>query len=100
MMLKTSILGVFGMAALAVDGHMLLNIPAPVPSQNNAGNGPLDPSGSNFPCKSTGPATYEGGVATPMALGSTQPLQFKGGATRTLDTLLQISRAWECYVNC
>ena len=87
MMLKTSVLAVIGLATMAVEGHMLLNLPAPFPSQskpdgNNGNNGPLYPDGRNFPCKSTGPETYEGGTATPMPLGSTQPLQFMGGATR------------------
>lgn len=102
-MLKTSIFTVCGLAAM-VNSHMLLNIPKPFPSQDSAGNGPLDGSGSNFPCKSTGPATYEGGTATPMALGSTQPLQFKGGATHsggscqisiTYDTAPTKSSVWK-----
>jgi len=82
-MLNTPILAVLGLATMVVDGHMLLNLPKPFPSQSQAGNGPLAADGSNFPCKSTGPATFEGGTATNMPLGSLQPLQFMGGATRT-----------------
>ena len=67
-----------GLVTMA-NAHMLMKSPAPFPSQNN---GPLDASGSNFPCKSTGgAATYTGGEVNKYAQGSKQTLSTIGGAT-------------------
>jgi len=68
------------LAALAVaffssaNAHMILLTPPPYGSPNSS---PLDPSGSNFPCKAT---SNSGGTITNMAIGSKQQLSFKGSA--------------------
>ncbi|KAG9245930.1 hypothetical protein BJ878DRAFT_499174 [Calycina marina] len=81
-MLFNTALVISGLAAHC-SAHMLINIPVPFPSQKTLGNGPLLENGSNFPCKATAGATdtYNGGIATSMALGSEQPISFVGGAT-------------------
>ena len=71
---------VAGGLATAAQAHMLLRIPAPYTSPSLQ-NGPLDPSGSNFPCQSTGGAFT--GTATKMAKGSTQKMGFTGQAVHS-----------------
>jgi len=68
---------VAGGLATAAQAHMLLRTPAPYTSPQLA-NGPLDPSGSNFPCQSTGGAFV--GTATKMEKGATQKMGFTGSA--------------------
>ena len=58
----------------AVDAHMVLAQPPPYGSPNNS---PLDPSGSDFPCKST---SNTGGPVTEMQAGSKQQMSFTGSA--------------------
>ncbi|KAK4137533.1 lytic polysaccharide monooxygenase, partial [Trichocladium antarcticum] len=65
-----------GLATLS-QAHMLLRTPAPYTSPQIQ-SGPLDPSGSNFPCQSTGGAFV--GAATSMAKGSKQSMGFTGSA--------------------
>jgi len=65
-----------GLAALA-DAHMIMRMPAPYTSPA-VSSSPLDPSGSNFPCQSTGGA-FEG-TPTKMEKGSKQQLGFTGSA--------------------
>ena len=67
-----------GLMTLA-NAHMLMKSPVPFESQNG-NNGPLDPSGSNFPCKSTGPATYANGEVNKYPQGSKQTLSTIGQA--------------------
>ena len=58
----------------ATNAHMILQNPLPYGTPNSS---PLDPSGSNFPCKASSNA---GGYVTEMPIGSTQQLSFKGSA--------------------
>ncbi|KAH0547821.1 hypothetical protein FGG08_000078 [Glutinoglossum americanum] len=76
---KTSILAVAMGLTACVDAHMLMANPKPYDSQNTAGNGPLRPDGSNFPCK--GETSYAaGGSSNTWPLGSTQTLKTIGQA--------------------
>lgn len=68
---------ILGVASVS-NAHMLLSTPTRF-STPSIDNGPLLADGSNFPCKTTG-GTFAGDT-TSMALGSTQPLAFTGGAT-------------------
>ena len=56
------------------NAHMILNSPTPY---GNPTSSPLDPSGSNFPCKAS---DNSDGKSTEMPIGSTQQLSFKGSA--------------------
>ena len=61
-----------------VSGHMIMATPKPF---GNPDNSPLSSSGANFPCKSTGSASFYSGVSNPpMPAGSTQTLSFTGSA--------------------
>ncbi|KAL1868858.1 hypothetical protein VTK73DRAFT_3474 [Phialemonium thermophilum] len=62
---------VSGLAAVS-SAHILLAFPTPY---DGTQNGPLDPSGSNFPCQ-----VAPSGATTEMALGSSQNLSFIGQA--------------------
>lgn len=64
-----------GLATIA-NGHMLMATPARVTSPVVT-NGPLESSGSNFPCQLQSGETLSG-ETTSMALGSDQPLEFIG----------------------
>jgi hypothetical protein len=66
-----------GLAAVA-HGHMLLREPKPY-SSPQLQLGPLDPSGSNYPCQATTGATFTG-TPTEMAKGSKQKMGFTGSA--------------------
>ncbi|KAK3945123.1 putative chitin domain 3 protein [Diplogelasinospora grovesii] len=69
-----------GLFALS-SAHMLMNTPKPfsVPALHN---GPLEASGSDFPCQAGSTGTYSSaGVTNVMQLGSQQPLAFTGQAT-------------------
>ncbi|KAH6845567.1 hypothetical protein B0I37DRAFT_380562 [Chaetomium sp. MPI-CAGE-AT-0009] len=63
-----------GLAAIA-DAHITMRIPAPYTSPGITSS-PLEPSGANFPCQSTG-GDYQG-TPTKMEKGSKQPLAFTG----------------------
>ncbi|RYP73274.1 hypothetical protein DL771_003703 [Monosporascus sp. 5C6A] len=67
-----------GLLAVA-NAHMKMKNPVPFPSQN-LGNGPLNVTGSDFPCKYTGPDTYANGEANIYPQGSKQKLQTIGQA--------------------
>jgi hypothetical protein len=71
---KSSAAAVLGFAASA-SAHMIMGTPKPY---GNPSNSPLNGDGSDFPCKLLTP---DFSSATSMALGSTQPLNFIGGAT-------------------
>lgn len=58
----------------SANAHMIMATPPPYGKPNNS---PLDPSGSDFPCKSTSSA---GAPVTEMAIGTTQQLSFTGQA--------------------
>jgi hypothetical protein len=59
-----------------VSGHMIMASPAPFGSPNNS---PLDPSGSDFPCKMVAGGSTEGKM-NEFAVGSSQTLSFTGSA--------------------
>ncbi|KAK4225885.1 hypothetical protein QBC38DRAFT_249537 [Podospora fimiseda] len=67
-----SVLAAGSFASIA-QAHMLLRTPTPYPGHQS---GPLDPSGSNFPCQNVAFT----GAATEMPQGSTQQLAFTGSA--------------------
>ncbi|KAF1964923.1 hypothetical protein BU23DRAFT_546852 [Bimuria novae-zelandiae CBS 107.79] len=73
-------LSTLAVAALAmapsVRSHMIMATPKPFGSPNNS---PLDPSGSDYPCKITGGAAGDGPV-NEWAVGSSQQLSFSGSA--------------------
>ncbi|KAJ4353380.1 uncharacterized protein N0V89_005109 [Didymosphaeria variabile] len=62
--------------APSVQSHMILATPKPFGSPDNS---PLDPSGSNYPCKMTS-ATAGAGPMNDFAVGSKQQLSFTGSA--------------------
>lgn len=73
-----SIKALFSASAIAffatTDAHMILAQPPPYGSPNSS---PLDPSGSNFPCKAT---SNTGGPVTSMAVGAPLEMSFNGSA--------------------
>jgi hypothetical protein len=75
MLFSTASMAVLGLASYA-SAHMLLAKPQPYAGVINS---PLNADGSNFPCQLKYDDTTT--AATSMALGSTQPLDFTGGAT-------------------
>lgn len=67
-----------GLASYA-SAHMVMSNPKPF-GKSTLNNSPLFGDGSDFPCKQR-PGVYNAeGVSNPMALGSTQPLNFVGSA--------------------
>ncbi|KAM6512543.1 hypothetical protein FSOLCH5_010255 [Fusarium solani] len=71
----------FTLASLATfaSAHMLMNNPVPF-GKSTLSNGPLDASGSDFPCKQR-PGVYDAqGASNVYAQGSTQQLSFTGQA--------------------
>ncbi|KAL2136936.1 hypothetical protein VTI74DRAFT_97 [Chaetomium olivicolor] len=77
MFFAKSFIAAGGLAALA-QAHMLLRIPPPYTSPALQ-SGPLDPSGSNYPCQAAAGATFAG-TATKMEKGSKQKMGFTGSA--------------------
>ncbi|KAK4110640.1 lytic polysaccharide monooxygenase [Canariomyces notabilis] len=73
-----SLIAASGLVMVA-QGHMIMRTPTPYTSPQ-ANSSPLDPSGSDFPCKAGAGAQYAG-TATPMEKGSKQTLSFTGSAT-------------------
>ncbi|EPE24813.1 hypothetical protein GLAREA_11394 [Glarea lozoyensis ATCC 20868] len=78
MMYSSTLFAALGFTAIA-NAHMVMNTPAPFKTGLN--NSPLDPSGSDFPCKFSGTYKEDSTPPTSLAVGSTQPLKFTGGAT-------------------
>jgi hypothetical protein len=76
MFFLTASVAVFGFASYA-SAHMKMSKPIPY-ANTQLDNSSLKGDGSDFPCKMIFDATT---LATSMALGSTQPLEFIGGAT-------------------
>jgi hypothetical protein len=76
MLFTATSIAVLGFASYA-SAHMKMSKPVPF-ANAILDNGPLHGDGSDFPCKMIFDTTTP---ATSMALGSTQPLQFIGGAT-------------------
>jgi hypothetical protein len=74
MLFSTAYIAVLGFASYTC-AHMLLAKP---PAADGVINSPLNADGSNFPCQLKFTSSS---AATSMALGSTQPLAFTGGAT-------------------
>lgn len=77
----TTILATALAFASATNAHMKMGSPAPYTANGELNNSPLDPSGSDFPCKMkageyTAPATKN-----VMAIGAPQTLQLIGSAT-------------------
>lgn len=66
--------------AAVANAHMLMSNPVPYGAAT-LNNGPLDASGSDFPCKQRAGVYEKGGASNVYAQGSTQQLKFKGGAT-------------------
>lgn len=77
MFFAKSVIAASGLIALG-QGHMLLRVPAPYTSPALQ-LGPLDPSGSNYPCQALA-GTRFAGTPTVMAKGSTQKMGFTGSA--------------------
>ncbi|TVY52004.1 hypothetical protein LCER1_G007756, partial [Lachnellula cervina] len=75
----TSSTVVLGFAVLG-SSHMMMTTPVPY-GKSSLNNSPLDGAGADFPCKQRPGAFDAQGASNPMALGSTQPLKFVGGAT-------------------
>jgi hypothetical protein len=70
----------FTLAAAVANAHMLMSNPVPYGAAS-LNNGPLDASGSDFPCKQRSGVYEKGGASNVYEQGSTQTLKFKGGAT-------------------
>lgn len=77
MFFTKSVLAAGGLATLS-QAHMLLRTPAPYTSPQLQ-SGPIDASGSNFPCQAQPGASFVG-TPTPMAKGSKQQMAFTGSA--------------------
>ncbi|TVY43647.1 hypothetical protein LSUB1_G001011 [Lachnellula subtilissima] len=75
----TSSAVVLGFAVLG-SSHMMMTTPIPY-GKATLTNSPLDAAGADFPCKQRSGVYDAQGASNPMALGSTQPLKFIGGAT-------------------
>ncbi|KAF9740664.1 hypothetical protein PMIN06_012616 [Paraphaeosphaeria minitans] len=73
--LSTLAVAILSMAPV-VQSHMVMASPKPFGSPDNS---PLDPSGSNYPCKMTS-ATAGAGPMNDFAVGSKQQLSFTGSA--------------------
>ena len=69
-----AVAALLAMAPLSANGHMIMANPVPFGAPNNS---PLDPSGSDFPCKSV---PYTVNKMNDWAVGSTQSLSFTGSA--------------------
>ncbi|PGG96083.1 hypothetical protein AJ79_09740 [Helicocarpus griseus UAMH5409] len=70
------------LSASTVNAHMKMKTPVPF-NFNALDNGPLDASGSDFPCKFDGSYSAQGGSVPPenvMAIGEEQILSFQGSA--------------------
>lgn len=66
--------------ASAASAHILMTNPVPY-NAASLDNSPLEPDGSNFPCKVVAGGGYEaGGASNVYAQGSTQQLEFQGTA--------------------
>jgi hypothetical protein len=76
MFFSTASVAVFGFVSYA-SAHMKMFKLIPY-ANTQLDNSPLKGDGSGFPCKMIFDSTTLG---TPMAIGSTQPLEFIGGAT-------------------
>ncbi|KAJ9667553.1 hypothetical protein H2201_002422 [Coniosporium apollinis] len=72
-------LALFGLLATAASGHMIMNTPEPY-GLATLNNSPLDPSGSDFPCKQRS-GVYAVSKMNIMAAGSSQILSFTGSAS-------------------
>ncbi|TVY31620.1 hypothetical protein LOCC1_G008484, partial [Lachnellula occidentalis] len=70
---------VLGFAVLG-SSHMIMNTPIPY-GKSSINNSPLNATGTDFPCKQRAGVYDAEGASNSMALGSTQPLKFTGGAT-------------------
>lgn len=76
----TSIVAAVTVLSAAVNGHMILKTPVPF-NKASINSSPLDPSGSDFPCKHGAGATYDAaGADNQFPLGSSQDLSFTGSA--------------------
>jgi hypothetical protein len=74
----SSIIATLGMASYA-SAHIMMTTPKPF-GKSTLNNSPLEKDGSDFPCKQRGGVYDPEGASNPMALGSTQPLNFVGSA--------------------
>ncbi|KAI9767010.1 MAG: hypothetical protein M1840_005969 [Geoglossum simile] len=75
---KTSAFGLAISLASSASAHMFMANPVPFKSQMGS-NGPLDPTGINFPCK--GDTAYDrSGITNSWPIGSTQTLKTLGQA--------------------
>lgn len=63
--------------AASASAHMILNYPKPYGNPNNS---PLDNSGSDFPCKATGPESYTASTMNEWNAGETKQVSFTGSA--------------------
>ncbi|KAI9841133.1 MAG: hypothetical protein M1837_000977 [Sclerophora amabilis] len=73
---KSSLLALaFGLSS--VQAHMVMKSPTPYDAAS-LNNSPLDPSGSDYPCKAV--SYSAGGASNEMPVGSTQELSFTGSA--------------------
>ncbi|OBT58285.1 hypothetical protein VE04_01472 [Pseudogymnoascus sp. 24MN13] len=74
----SSIVATLGMASYA-SARIMMTTPKPF-GKSTLNNSPLLADGSDFPCKQRGGVYDPEGASNPMALGSTQPLNFVGSA--------------------
>lgn len=79
MRFTTNIIAAAGLFSLA-SAHIVMTIPKPFDAAS-LDNAPLNADGSNFPCKKGPNGVYDFSDPTPMPLGSSQLVQFKGDAT-------------------
>lgn len=75
---KASILAA-ALLATAAHGHMIMKSPVPY-GKATLNNSPLEPDGSDFPCKQRSGVYVKDGAPNVMAIGEQQTLSFTGSA--------------------
>lgn len=80
MQFSTGLLALAAFLANPVFGHMVMKSPVPY-GKSTLNNSPLDPSGSDFPCKQRPGAFDAEGADNVLEIGASNPLTFTGGAT-------------------
>jgi hypothetical protein len=76
---KKASIFVTALLAAVANGHMILKTPTPY-GKSSLNSSPLDPSGSDFPCKLRSGAFDKEGAENVMAIGEPQTLSFTGSA--------------------
>ncbi|MCJ1364044.1 hypothetical protein MMC16_003153 [Acarospora aff. strigata] len=77
---KTMLMAAATIFSATVSAHMVMEFPKPYPNNNVIKNAPLDPSGSDFPCRVQAGGYDATGISNVMPIGTSQTLSFIGSA--------------------